>query len=176
MRRSTTNASILIRDLSNDITEKQFFDKTNRNHANYAMVVDDNENIYVGETLAGEEILRRVIPVANPSETNTMTIAPDYIELQQRSFNQRRGHIVNVEGLYALTWYNGSIWGIDWTEYLIVEMEIQDIPGSINKRAVHTENVVEIPRDIQTIGDITRGDGCWYVLGEDGTPIPGNNP
>ena len=172
-RESTTVASVFITDLDTMVTEEQFYDRTNRDNQNYALVVDDDQNIYVGEDLAGQNILRRVTPVSNPSETNLMTIATDYIELEPRRFSQTRGHIINVIGTRSLTWYNGSIWGIDTDNRLIVEMAISDIEGTSNKRASITDNVVEMPSDITVFGDIARGNGCWYVIGQDGTRQPG---
>ena len=173
VRTSTTNASILIRNLDTDISELQYFNRTNRENPNYSMVVDNEQNIYVGELLAGENILRRVVPVSNPSTTNLMTIAPDYIELRQRGFSRSRGHLINVLGLQSLTWYNGSIYGVDMNNNLLIELAVEDIPGSINKRAVITENIISIPSEIVGLGDLARGDGCWYLIGSDSTPQPG---
>ena len=176
-RLSTTTSAMFIRNLDTDITTVQYFDKTNRNNTNIAYVIDDDENIYVGEDLSGQNILRRVVPVDNPSETNLMTIPGDYILLEPRRFSNTRDHIVNVIGTRSLTWYNGSIWGIDEDNKLIVEMKIEDIEGTNNKRAVISENFVEIPDDIVRIGDIARGRNCWYVNGDDGTTQVGEtNP
>ena len=175
LRHSTAWSRIAIKDLDTEIEnnigtyEYQYFDKTNRNTGNHAMVVDDQENIYVGEDLSGENILRRVVPVANPSSTNLMTIPGDYIQIEQRRFNNTRGHIVNVITSRALTWYNESIWGHDRDNKLIVEMEIENISGSTNRLARVTENVVDIPDDVTHVADIARGLACWYIVGSDGS-------
>ena len=170
-----TPGKIFITDLDTGITEIQYFDRTNRGNPNHAIVVDDDQNIYVGEDLAGVNILRRVVPVSNPSDTNLMTLG-DYIELEPRRYSEERGRSVKVFGTASLTWYNGSIWGVDINNHLIVEMDVEDIEGTNNKRATNSENFIEIPDDITGFGDITRGDNCWYIIGQDGTARPGLRP
>ena len=133
------------------------------------MIVDDNQDIWVGEDLSGQSILRKVVPVANPSPTNLMTVPGDYIELQVRVFSQLRGSVVDIIGTRALTWYNGSVWGIDANNNLLVELTVEDIAGSNNKRAIISDNIIELPSDITYIGDIARGSNCWYVAGSDGS-------
>ena len=175
LRASTAWSRIAIKNLDTEIEnnvgtyEYQYFDKTNRDTGNRAMIVDDNQDIWVGEDLSGQSILRKVVPVTNPSPTNLMTIPGDYIELQVRVFSQLRGSVVDIIGTRALTWYNGSVWGIDANNNLLVELTVEDIAGSNNKRAVISDNIIELPSDITYIGDIARGSNCWYIAGSDGS-------
>ena len=175
LRASTSWIRLAIKNLDTQIEnnidtfEYQYIDKTNKSTSNLAIIVDDQENIYVGEDLSGQNILRKVVPVSNPSPTNQMTIPGDYIELEPRRFNNSRGHIVNVIGTRALTWYNDGIWGYDNFNDLLVQFRLEDISGTSNKRAIITENVVEVPSDITYVADITRGNNCWYIVGSDGT-------
>ena len=161
------------RNIIDKTGDNQWVNATNRD--NIALVVTDDERIYIGERLAGNNILRRVHPVANPSYTNTMTTG-EFIQLEPRRFSQSRGHIVNVIGDRSLKWWNGDLYGVDQDNHLIVKFRIDPIPGTPNFNATITEDVIEIPDDIIFIGDICRGNNAWYVVGDDGTVIRDDHP
>ena len=163
-----TYISIGIYNLTTDASEIQYLDNTNR--VNKTVVVDDDENIYIGEVLGTQNILRRVIPVDNPSLSNQMTVPGDYIVLERSIFSRSLGKPVTINIDRALTWYDGHIYGIDPDSKVIIKYEIEDIPGSLNKRASIVDDLVQLPDDIEYIGDITRGRaGTWYIIGSDGT-------
>ena len=136
------------------------------------MIVDDDSNIYVGELLATQNVLRRVVPNANPSETNRMTIPGDYIILPGSRFIDELGFPVSVSGVRGLTWHNGYLYGVDTDSKIIIQMSVETITGTLNKRAVITGTVIRMPSDITSVGDIARGRNCWYVCGADGTATP----
>ena len=160
-------------NIDNEVLVKQYLDIVpGRPHSNYAMIVDDDSNIYVGELLATQNVLRRVVPNANPSETNRMTIPGDYIILPGSRFIDELGFPVSVSGVRGLTWHNGYLYGVDTDSKIIIQMEVETITGTLNKRAVITGTVIRMPSDITSVGDIARGRNCWYVCGADGTRHP----